>query len=267
MSQVNGLGRTGRATRVIRGLNGHFARQPRGRGAAIIERMEVDLVFSRVHDKHDLVILDIGTHHGEFLDIFEGHSDNHRYRVICVEPLATNCRQLRQRIASYGRVSATLCEVAVSDVPATRTFYLGSETSLFTCTPEWLEAFPESFARSREMQIECVTVPEVLRRAEVSATTRFDLLKVDTEGHDRQVLSSFIASEATADAVIFEVGRKLEDVDASVEMLRDAGYAEFYLFGRTGIPTTYVGEYAGLAHLRSLFERGRVVAGNVVAFC
>jgi hypothetical protein len=47
-----------------------LSRLPSFNNRLIIERMEIDFIFSRFIKKKTLRILDVGAHHGEFLDIF-----------------------------------------------------------------------------------------------------------------------------------------------------------------------------------------------------
>jgi hypothetical protein len=51
-------------------FNYFFKNNCYSQNSLIIERMEIDFVFSRFLYKKKIRILDIGAHHGEFLDIF-----------------------------------------------------------------------------------------------------------------------------------------------------------------------------------------------------
>ena len=142
------------------GIFGKFKRvlkKKESSSSLIIEHMEVDFVFSRMHKKTHLRILDIGAHHGEFCQIFERHGNMHSYDVICVEPMPQNCKILKSNIRNLHRVSATICECAVSDVSGPRIFYAGDYSTLFTMTPEWKEFFPNSFSNQQEVEVECYT--------------------------------------------------------------------------------------------------------------
>lgn len=146
------------------------------RPSLAIEHMEVDLVFSRLSDKRHLHIMDIGSHRGEFLDIFEYHNHSHTYDVMSIEPMSENARILRQKIRNYKRVHATICEVAIPDVNGPRAFYQGTASTLFTCTEEWRERFPEHFQEPKEVIDQCITVAELLRHLEIDAAKPFDFI-------------------------------------------------------------------------------------------
>lgn len=232
----------------------------------IIEHMEVDLVFSRLHAKHNLRIIDIGAHHGEFPDIFELHNDDHTYDVVCVEPMPETVSVLKQRIKHYKRVKITICDVAISDVSGPKTFYQGAASTLFTCTKEWKQIFPENFQQSKEMTIHCLTVADLFKQFGIDTSVPFDFVKIDTEGHDLNVLRSLLAAGIRPFALMFEIGPDLAAVEEAVRLLKDHGFTEFYMFGRTGIPTTYIGEYRGSAHLTELVNKEIINTGNVVVF-
>jgi FkbM family methyltransferase len=232
----------------------------------VIEHMEVDLVFSRLFNKRQLRIIDIGSHHGEFLNIFEHHNDEHSFNVVCVEPLRENVAILKKNIRKFKRVKATICDVAISDVTGAKTFYLGKSSSLFTCTEEWKHIFPEYFQQTKEVIIQSLTFADLLRRFGIDNSETFDLIKIDTEGHDLQVLRSIFVTKARAFAVMFEFNYNLKDVTESINLLKSKNFREFYIFGRTGIPTTYIGEWISEQHLGDLVNRGIVKTGNIVAF-
>lgn len=237
------------------------------RSGLIIERMEVDLVLSRIAPAKPLRVLDIGSHHGELLDILELHPDRHRCQVICVEPERSNIAVLKARVRCFRRLDVTLCPVAISDRSGAKPFFTASASTLFTCSEDWKVAFPDFFKDSREVAVPCLTISDLALRYSISSEPSFDFVKIDTEGHDLAVLSSLLASPITADALMFEIGfhHDLDTVEGC-ELLRAAGYAELYVFARTGLPTTYIGEWQGVTQLADLRSTGRLLAGNIVAF-
>lgn len=252
--------------RFIRSLALRVRQQVTTRRMLIIEHMEVDLVFSRLFDKPHLRILDIGAHHGEFLDIFELHNHPHTYEVICVEPMAENVTRLQAKTRQLQRVRATVCPVAISSESGHRPFYAGSADTLFTCSTDWKDHFPDHFRDAREITTECLTPTDLARRFGVDIHRPFDFIKIDTEGHDLQVLRALVNDDVQSSAIMFEVGPRLDDVASSVNLLRDCAFSEFYIFGRGGIPTLFIGEYSGQEQLATLRKQGRLDAGNVVAF-
>ena len=211
-------------------------------------------------------VIDIGAHYGEFLDIFEFHDHHHTYEVICVEPMPENVVTLRAKLRRLQRVRVILCPVAISNSSGPRTFFQGSADTLFTCTESWKATFPEYFATVQEVTVECLTPIDLAQRFRLDLQAPFDFIKIDTEGHDLHVLHALIAAQVQAFAVMFEVGPDLGEVAAAVDLLRRQGFDEFYVYGRHGIATLYIGPYQGEQHLNDLRREGRLDAGNVVAF-
>lgn len=256
------------ATRAYKSVHDPLARRLPSlrRSGLIIEHMEIDLVLSRVPHGKPVVALDIGAHHGELLDILELHPEGRRGTVVCVEPEATNIAVLRRRRPWYRRLDVEICPYAVSNAPGRRTFYTASETTLFTTTPEWKRHFPDHFSQSREVEVTCLTVTEIAAHSALLKDGHVDLVKIDTEGHDVAVITSLLDSPLVADAVMFEAGLDDAETARGCALLAEAGHQELYLFARTGIPTTFVGEWAGEGHLADLRRQGRFDCGNVVAF-
>lgn len=231
----------------------------------IIERMEVDLVVSRLQGKPHLRILDIGSHHGELLDILERLHGSHIHNAVCVEPFAANVRTIRSKRRGYRRVSPFVIQAAVSDVTERKTFIVGSADTLITCSSEHAERFGEHFASPSRFEVDGYTVADLFRRFEIPREPRLDLVKVDVEGHDMEVVRSFIESGIDTFALMFEVCETARETDEIVGLLTAAGFREFFLFGRSGISTNYLGEYPGEVFLEELLRSGRITTGNVVA--
>jgi FkbM family methyltransferase len=231
----------------------------------IIEHMEVDFVFSQLFEKKRLRILDIGSHHGEMLEIFERHTHPHTYEVWCVEPFPDNAREIRRRAKRMKRVDATVCEAAISEVSGPRTLFVGSADTLITCSETHVRRFEKEFQSRRTLQVQAYTIEDLFRQFGIPRTPGFDFVKIDVEGYDLQVVRSLVESGVESHAVMFEMAEDPEEVDAAVQTLTAAGYRECFVFGRKGIPTTYIGEYQGRSSLVSLLKNDRLSVGNVVA--
>ena len=242
------------------------ALRPPSRAHLAIERMEVDFVLSRLGGRSNLRVVDIGAHHGELLDILYLHPDRPMCDVICAEPEHSNLRVIRTRLPFYRRFHVLLRPVGVSDTSGTRTFFTASETTLFTCTPEWKSAFPDAFRATAEVDVHCLTFSDLLQSCGVAPTTRIDFVKVDTEGHDLNVIRSIVQSRVLVDAVMFEIGLDDEAAECACELLDAHGFDEIYIFARVGATTTYVGDRRSSGDLDDLRECGKLSAGNIVAF-
>ena len=62
------------------------------------------------------------------------------------------------------------------------------------------------------------------------------------------------------------IGSDLTAVKKAVNLLKDKGFTEFYIFERVGIPTTYIGEYKGLQPLVDFTKKNKFNTGNMVVF-
>jgi FkbM family methyltransferase len=231
----------------------------------IIEHMEVDFVFSQLFSKDRLRVLDIGSHHGEMLDIFERHNHPHTYDAYCVEPFPENAREIRRKLKGLKRVSARVCEAAVSNVSETKTFFVGSADTLVTCSPKHMSRFEEQFRTRREFKVHAYTVRDLFQHFNIAATPEFDFVKIDAEGHDLQVVRSFVESGVKSHAIMFEFESDAEEVDATISELVTGGYREFFVFGRIGIATTYIGEYRDKSFFAALLRCAKFTGGNIVA--
>jgi hypothetical protein len=128
-----------------------------------------------------------------------------------------------------------------------------------------MHRFEEHFKEYREFQVQAYTVGDLFRHFNIAATPRFDFVKIDVEGHDLQVVHSFVRSGAESYAIMFEFDSDAEQVDLAIKELAAGGYCEFFVFGRTGIATNYIGEYRDKDFFASLLQRGKFAVGNIVA--
>lgn len=232
----------------------------------VIEHMEIDFILSGLFDKYNLRILDIGAHHGEICDILERHNDDHRFDMICIEPLLENYLVLNKKAKKYKRINLQLFNIAISDKSGISTFYQGSSSTLFSKTPEWKEIFSNEFSSVKEVNVECYSVKDFIDKYQIDTRNQFDFIKIDTEGHDLHVLKSICDAEIKSYAIMFEIDPRFEETSRGIDVLKTIGFSNFFIFCRTGIPTTYIGEYQGLQQLQDLKEKGKLDAGNVVAF-
>jgi FkbM family methyltransferase len=204
--------------------------------------------------------------HGEFLDIFEQHNHPHTYSVTCVEPMPKNLKVLQSKINEYRRVQAVVCPVAISDVTETKTFFEGNADKLFTCDKSWLQENPKYFKNPIEVKIDCLTMVDLAKKYNIDINEPFDFIKIDTEGHDLNVIKSLLSANIKTFAVMFEIRSNLSDIIAAVDLLTEHGFNELYVFGRKGIHTLYIGEYKGGEQLHELRQKRRLDAVNVIAF-
>lgn len=231
----------------------------------IIEHMEVDFALSRVYDQRKIKVLDIGSHHGEFIDIIGSFNHFHEWEIYCVEPLDQNRKKIENKKRKYKNVSVNILPVGISEISEIKKFYLGDADTLFTCNESWRDEFKENFKKFTEHVINCLSVDDLVRTYSLPKSD-FDFIKIDVEGHDLNVIKSFCHSQINSRVVMFEVSKDVHSVQDAVDLLRKKGFHEFVLFGRVGIPTTFLGEYENVTQLETLFSSGRISCGNIVCF-
>jgi len=231
----------------------------------IIEHMEVDFALSRVWDKRGITVLDIGAHHGEFLEIFGTFNHAHNWTVYSVEPIAENRRYLTIASKKYKNINTHIIPIGISDVSTEKTFYLGSASTLFTCSEDWVKSLPEFFKNFTTTNVKCLTIQDMAKAYGIPENQHFDFIKIDVEDHDFNVIKSFYESKITSSALMFEISSNSNLTLEAINLLKLKGFDEFFIFGRKGIPTTFIGEYTDEINYQNLFNSGRITAGNIVA--
>jgi hypothetical protein len=139
-------------------------------------------------------------------------------------------------------------------------------TLYFTCSENWKSIFPDHFKNIQNHTIECLTIDDLAKKYSIPEREHFDLIKIDVEGHDINVIKSFCDSNITCTSIIFEIPYNLKEIKISLDLLKQKGFSEFFVFGRTGIPTTYIGEFISVDHINNLYSSGRIQVGNIVGF-
>jgi FkbM family methyltransferase len=167
------------------------------------------------------MVFDVGANIGqstaEYLAAFR------QARIHCFEPISSTFAELSARFAGSSRVVCTQCALGASEGEGTMIVHAGSTMSSLT------DAAPEGVPTER---VPISSLDEVCR---ARAIERIDLLKVDTEGHDLEVLrgaAELLAGQAIA-VVAVEAGMNPEnDVHVPFESLKaHLEAADYRLFG------------------------------------
>ena len=92
--------------------------------------MEIDFIFSRLIKKKKLRILDIGAHHGEFLDIFSNlqfGKIRQNFEIFCFEPFVKNFGIIKKKLNYLdGNIKVHIYNFAISNKTEKKFFYIGS---------------------------------------------------------------------------------------------------------------------------------------------
>lgn len=161
-------------------------------------------------------LLDIGANVGYVSCCFLGNISGSK--VIAIEPQPGVLDLLRSNLAPFGNRSEII-PVAISDRDG---------TSLFALNPENKgNARIVEFAAQGSITVETKTAETLFMDKEISS---FNLVKIDVEGHEEQVIKSFLPVFRIVKprAIMFEEGSFKAAPDGSIgRMLGELGYKMF----------------------------------------
>ena len=187
--------------------------------------------------------IQIGSHDGISGDPLHESIIKNKWKGVLVEPVDYLFNKLKK---NYERVDGLIFEnAAIDEKSGERIFYKikmlkeSEETNL----PTWynqLSSFHKNILLNRECHsieeyrienirdlivetmVETITFDELLDKNNVS---KFDVLHIDTEGHDYVILKNVNFNRIRPDIVIFEYHHlNNDDYESSLELLADEGY-------------------------------------------
>jgi FkbM family methyltransferase len=237
----------------------------------IIERMEIDFIFSRFLNKKKLIILDVGAHHGEFLDIFSNlkfGSIRQRFQVFCFEPFIENFNIIKKKLKNLSKnVRPCIYNFAISNKTQKKLFYVGSSDTLVTCEERWLKKFKKNFSKYSQIFLECVTFKDFINKYKFDVRAEVDLLKIDVEGHDFVVLSNILDTNITINSIMIEFDtNNITIMKSIINYLKVKKFIKIFIFGRSGIYTSYISQYTTNGTLLKNIKENKIQGGNIVAF-
>jgi len=162
------------------------------------------------------VVVDVGAHIGRYTLIAAKHAS----RVVSVEPDPSNFAMLISNVKLNHFGNVTPLQLAVSNNPGRRLFFLAGRGDTGTSSLEsgWSWTLDAGVKR-REVEVEC----ETLDRLVVSlGLERIDWLKIDVEGHEIAVLEGAKTALARTGRLILEVAEGNET--ACGELVSQAGF-------------------------------------------
>ncbi|MFM8701575.1 MAG: FkbM family methyltransferase [Hyphomicrobiales bacterium] len=141
-----------------------------------IERTEI---AKRVRD--DFVFVDVGANIGGY-SLFVGMLAGPRAKIVAIEPQPEILARLRFNIHASGLNTIATVDCAVSDVPGQATFFIDGENR----GESGLRATQHSEAATLTVNVK--TLLEILEEQELD---HVDALKIDVEGLEEKILTSF----------------------------------------------------------------------------
>ena len=234
----------------------------------IIEKMEVDFFVSRNLNKKKLRIVDIGAHHGEFLDIFKEYKYNQKYQIYSIEPYKKNFSIIKRKIKELpSNITVKTFNIAISSQTDKKIFFVGNQDTLVSCDEKWLKKFPENFKKKKEINFPTYSFVDFSSKFKFDLDKPIDFLKIDTEGHDFIVLKSVLQSKVLINSIMieFDVKNKMT-VNEIIKYLKTYKFKHIFIFCRTGIYTHYIGPIFNIENFTKIKKKYKFDSGNIVAF-
>jgi len=252
-------------------FNFFFKNKFNSKNGLIIERMEIDFIFSRFLNKKKIRILDIGAHHGEFLDIFSNlkfGSVRQSFQVFCFEPFINNFKIIKRRLKKLSKNIIThIYNLAISDTTEKKLFYVGNSDTLVTCEKQWTKKFKKNFLHYKKILMECITFKDFIKQYQFDVLSEIDLLKIDVEGHDFVVLNNILETNIKINSIMIEFdANNLNSIKNIINCLKIKKFVKIFIFGRSGIYTSYIGPYITNLNLKKNIIKNKIQGGNIVAF-
>jgi len=248
-----------------------LSRLPSFNNRLIIERMEIDFIFSRLTKKKTLRILDIGAHHGEFLDIFSNLQFGgifQKFQIFCFEPFDKNFNIIKKKISNLNKnIKPKIYNFAISNKTEKKIFYVGKNDTLVTCESYWLNKFKKEFIKYKKLKMQCITFADFVKQYNFDNSKEIDLLKIDVEGHDLVVLNDILENNIKINSVMieFEPCNSFKNKKI-IKYLILKKFTKIFIFGRDGIYTSYIGEYINYRNFAKIINDNKIFTGNLVAF-
>lgn len=163
------------------------------------------------------LVFDIGANIGDTVEQFVLISS----KVICFEPNPTLVSELRGR---FENSSVVVDERAVSNKNGTQIFKISNANTISTLSEDWItnSRFTESYTWDTHVQVETVTLDSI-----VEQYGEPDYIKIDVEGHEFEVLTSFTKLLPNT-LISFEWAEEQKSkIESTIHYLNKLGYNMF----------------------------------------
>lgn len=234
----------------------------------IIEHMELDFIFSRLHSKKKLKMLEIGSHKGEIFNIIQQNNFSHKFHIVCIEPNPESFKVLKKK---YSRKIKNIADVyfhnfGISNEDKVLTFYSPSSSSaLFTMEKENLEKFKLHNEIVNEVEIQTYKIETLLFKNFLE--NYYDIIKIDAEGFDYEISLQIIENNILFDNLMIEVD--IFKFNLLSKVITALNEHTAYVFFRDGIKTLTIEKFDDIKKLKELLETNQEyaispIAGNIV---
>ena len=189
-----------------------------------------------------MTIFDIGANIGYYV-LMERKLIGPAGKIVACEPSPENVALLKNNLTLNGCTNVAVLPVAISDRPATKTFFLSEMSNLGTFHPT---GAAKDGHNGKQVDVEALTVPQLM-----DDHGRPDLIRMDIEGHEVEAFNGMLKAVATgrmAPMILFETHFPRygpdHDMIRPLEALFEYGYRVRYL-ASTWAPGTKIIEALG----------------------
>lgn len=194
------------------------------------------------------VMVDVGAHHGEMVEPFLASG----WKAYAFEPIAMNREQLLRRLGD--RANLTVRAEAISSTSGVKNFHLAlnSDQSLHEYYHSLEKIGTDPYHHKGEViSIQTRSLDDLVQAGELPS--HIDYLKIDTEGHDLEVLRGAAQIDCEVISVEFwcaehSLGVSPSPPEQMVKLMSDRGFDQFIVLSREeNYPPNYL--YSSLSGL------------------
>lgn len=191
-----------------------------------------NILYPLFHEKPNLFFIQIGSYDGVSGDPLYGYINRYRNsRGILVEPIEAHFKKL---LNSYKNHKTVIFEnVAISDSEGIQSFYsldykllgewygrLGSLSPNSVLNRKW--SIPNIEDYLVEQKVNCITFKTLLKKHDIK---EFDLLHIDTEGHDYKIIKTIPFEEFKPKIILYEHKHLGDSKEKCISFLENKGYS------------------------------------------
>lgn len=165
------------------------------------------------------LVFDIGANVGQTIEFFLSHAK----KIVAFEPNPGLYNELRYK---FDRKNVVLDQRGISNSVGNKVFNISNLHTLSTFSSDWIKnsRFSDTFDWDLELEVETTTLNNVLDEYGIP-----DYIKIDIEGHEFDVLTSFDRLLETTIIAFEWVEEENEKLIKIIEHLYNLGYKKFHL--------------------------------------